>query len=78
MKSENGILKVAVNQILVVSEEKLKWWKEHVTDIFNDERSNCAPYTMCPNETSPKITIEKYAVLMQKDGKVVGRDDVHA
>ena len=79
-KKNIGILKDADNQILVGPEEKLKCWKEYVTKLFNDERPNRPPHTSEINETSPNITKEevKHAVLIQKDGKAVGPDEVHA
>ena len=79
-KKHIGILKDADNQILVGPEEKLKCWKEYVTDLFNEERPNRPPLASEINEMSPNITKEevKRAVLLQKEGKAVGPDEVHA
>ncbi|MBV2145676.1 MAG: hypothetical protein KTM48_03055, partial [Wolbachia endosymbiont of Pissodes strobi] len=58
----------------------MKCWKEYVTNRFSDERPEQPLQVSEINETIPNITKEevKHAILIQKDRKAVGPDEVHA
>ncbi|KAH1028575.1 hypothetical protein HUJ05_001920 [Dendroctonus ponderosae] len=79
-KKTSRILKDNNNIVLMGPDKKLKCWKEYVLKLFSDEQPAQHLQVGEINETSPGITKEevKHAILVQKDGKAVGPDEVDA